>query len=74
MLALEIKKQMQLKDRWFTMEEVKPMGEKEARIKSTLQPRYSNRNIFHNHKCQELETELLRFPNSKHDDIIDSLS
>jgi len=74
MLALEIKKQMQLRDKWFTLDEVKPMWEKEARIKSILQPRYSNKNIYHNHNCWDLETELLRFPSARHDDISDSLS
>lgn len=42
MLALEIKKQMRIRDTFFVLDEVKPMGEKEARIRAILQPRYSN--------------------------------
>jgi phage terminase large subunit-like protein len=30
--------------------------------------------IFHNNTCTGLEAELLKFPNGKHDDMIDSLS
>ena len=48
--------------------------EKEARIRSILQPRYSNLSIFHNNTCNDLELELLKFPNWKHDDRIDALA
>jgi len=77
MLALEIKKQMRLRDKFFVMEEVNPQWEKEARIKSILQPRYSNRSILHSKSTENiwaLETELLKFPNWKNDDILDSLA
>ena len=74
MLALEIKKQMNLKNIFFVLDEIRPQWEKEARIKSILQPRYSNRSILHNHKCNNLELELLKFPNWKHDDMIDALA
>jgi len=42
-----------------------------------LEPRYSNINILHpkyNKNTKDLELELLKFPNGKHDDIIDALS
>ena len=74
MLALEIKKQMSIRKSYFVLEEVKPMWEKEARIKSTLQPRYANRTVWHNEECIDLELELLKFPNSKHDDLADAMS
>jgi len=77
MLALEIQKQMRLRNKYFVLEEINPMWEKEARIKSILQPRYANRSILHNQSTEKiwlLETELLKFPKWKHDDIIDSLS
>lgn len=74
MLALEIKKQMRIRDTFFVLDEVKPMGEKEARIRAILQPRYSNGAIFHKKEFTELELELLKFPNGKHDDKIDALS
>ena len=76
MLALAIRDEMRIRDFSFTMEEVNPRWEKEARIRSILQPLYSNRFILHVRwdKITELELELLKFPNAKHDDIIDSLS
>jgi hypothetical protein len=63
MLALEIRKQMNIRNIFFTLDEITPQGEKEARIRSILQPRYSNRSIYHNNSCNELELELLKFPN-----------
>lgn len=74
MLALEIRKQMQIRNTFFNMQEVSPTWEKNARIRSTLQPRYSNMSMFHTNNMKELELELIKFPNAKHDDIIDSLS
>ena len=66
MLALEIRKQMNLRNQFFQLEEINPMGEKEARIRTTLQPRYSNVSVLHpkwHHKCAALENELMKFPN-----------
>lgn len=76
MLALAIRDEMRRRDFHFTMEEVNPRWEKEARIRSILQPMYSSQSIVHirGDKINELELELLKFPNAKHDDIIDSLS
>ncbi len=77
MLALEIKNQMRIRDKYFTLEEVRPQWEKESRIRSVLQPRYSSGSIIHRENCKNLsnlESELLRFPNWKHDDLIDSLA
>lgn len=77
MLSLEITKQMRLRDKFFTLEEVRPQWEKEARIISALQPRYSSHSVIHPRywaNIQDLETELLKFPNGKHDDMIDALA
>jgi len=77
MLALEIRKQMNMRNMIFNLVEVNPMWEKNARIRTLLQPRYWNASIIHpkyHTKIKELELELLKFPNWKHDDIIDSLS
>lgn len=74
MLALEIRKQMNIRNIFFTLDEINPQWEKEARIRSILQPRYSNHSILHNNTCNDLELELLKFPNWKHDDMIDALS
>ena len=75
MLALEITKQMRIRDIFFTLEEVRPQWEKEARIRSILQPRYWSHSIIHiEHmpNLQDYELELLKFPNWKHDDMIDA--
>lgn len=77
MLALEIRKQMNLRNTFFNLIEVNPMWEKNARIRTLLQPRYWNASIIHptyHNKIKDLELELLKFPNGKHDDIIDSLA
>lgn len=47
---------------------------KEVRIKGLL-PRYDRGHIYHiTGLCLDLERELLRFPASKHDDVMDSLA
>lgn len=77
MLHDEIQKQMRIRNVFFYLDWQPSRGEKEARILSTLQPRYSNHSILHQkywYNVNELETELLKFPNWKHDDIIDSLA
>jgi len=48
--------------------------QKETRIRGLI-PRYSNGDIFHiTGECDDLENELLRFPKSKHDDVMDALA
>lgn len=77
MLFLEIQKQMRLRDFYFLLQDVKPMWEKNARIRSTLQPRYSSHSIIHikhSPNLSDFETQLLKFPNGKNDDMIDALS
>jgi len=47
---------------------------KEVRIRGLL-PRYDRGHIYHiKGLCNELERELLRFPASAHDDVMDSLA
>jgi phage terminase large subunit-like protein len=74
MLAIELKKQMNIRNIFFVLDEIRPQGEKEARIRSILQPRYSNLSIKHHNSFMDLELELLKFPNGKHDDRIDALA
>lgn len=48
--------------------------QKETRIRGLI-PRYSNGDIFHiEGECDALENELLRFPKSHNDDVMDSLA
>lgn len=58
---------------FFTIEELKATGEKEARIRGLL-PMYKAGIIFHRHSDKPLEDELLVFPVGKHDDRIDALA
>jgi len=77
MLALEVKNQMRIRDKFFVLDEVLPQWEKISRIRTILQPRYSSRSIIHRKSCENigaLELELLKFPNGKHDDLIDALA
>jgi predicted phage terminase large subunit-like protein len=77
MLEMEIRKQMRLRNRFFVLEWQPSMWDKEAKIKHTLHPRYSNKTILHKKHWKwvwDMETELLMFPNGKHDDICDCLA
>ena len=73
-LAGNLKKEMKIRGQFFELLEINSRGEKEARIRSTLQPLYSNHRVFHNEslKGSDLEDQLLRFPVGKHDDCIDA--
>lgn len=77
MLALELKKQMISRWKMYHLHEMKPTWEKEARIRSTLQPRYSLWTVHHRKwwmNIADMELELLKFPNAKNDDMIDALA
>jgi predicted phage terminase large subunit-like protein len=77
MLELEIKKEMRRRNTFFVLEGIRSNMNKEAKIKTVLQNRYSNLSILHPKRGKnviELESELLKFPNGKHDDCIDGLS
>ena len=49
-------------------------GTKEVRIRSTIQPKFERGSVLLRRGLDELEDQLLTFPNSKHDDIIDALA
>lgn len=58
----------------FEIIELKARGKKEARI-IQLMPAYRAGLIYHNEACcQELERQLLSFPSSQFDDIMDALA
>jgi hypothetical protein len=59
----------------LSIEEYRPKGEKEDRIEAILQPRYSNRQMWHykGGNCELLEEELVQ-KKPAHDDIKDCLS
>lgn len=53
---------------------VRPQVKKEMRIRSILQPRFERGKIFIKRDMVELEEQLLKFPRSKRDDMIDALT
>jgi len=52
----------------------RPQYRKELRIRSVLQPRFERGKVFIRADMEDLKEELLKFPKSKHDDIIDPLT
>lgn len=77
MLEIEIRKEMRKRNTFFLLEGQTSSMNKEAKIISALQPRYSNLTILHPKRwanIDELQWQLLKFPNGKHDDCIDALS
>ena len=60
---------------YFTIDEVRGSTKesKAARIRGLL-PYYANNRILHRPGLGDLEAELIQFPRSKHDDIIDALA
>lgn len=63
------------RNKYPRIKELKHGGiQKETRIRGLI-PRYANGDIFHiEGECEDLENELLRFPKSRHDDVMDSLA
>lgn len=76
-IAYSLRDDLRFKRKPFHITELKPNERsKDQRIKG-LQPLYENGKIYHNKYLPNnifLEDELVRFPSSKHDDIIDALS
>lgn len=65
MLIQEIRKHMDTRGVGFVLDEIHPMGEKEARISAALHSKYITGRIYHLHggdNVYELEDELLSFP------------
>lgn len=76
-LGYTLREDIRFKRKPFHITELKPNERtKDQRIKG-LQPLYENGKIFHNKHLANniyLEDELVRFPRSTHDDIIDGLA
>lgn len=76
-LRYSLHQEMNNRNIWLPLREVKPQARnKDQRIRG-LQPLYANKKMYHNKSVNNnmhLEDELLRFPRGKHDDVIDALS
>lgn len=70
-----VRKMMAVKKIFFEIRPIKPRGNKEVRISTTLGHLYKAYKIFHleNDKFSEFEEELTRFPKGRHDDEIDAM-
>lgn len=70
----QLEAEMRKRGIYLNIVELKAAGtNKEARIKS-LVPRFERKTIFLKEEYEDLRTELLRFPKSRHDDLSDSLA
>lgn len=71
-----IAEQMQVRDKFIPLKEItRPTDKrKETRIRGPLVPRYEWGDVLHAQGLYDLETELLQFPRSAHDDIVDALA
>jgi phage terminase large subunit-like protein len=77
MLELEIRKEMNIRGKFFNLEGIPSRMNKEAKIKTALVGRYQQANIFHlkgGMYVNELEAQCLKFPNGKHDDVLDAFA
>jgi predicted phage terminase large subunit-like protein len=76
-LRYSLHQEMNNRNLWLPLREVKPQARtKDQRIRG-LQPLYANKKVYHNKGIDNnmhLEDELLRFPRGKHDDVADALS
>lgn len=68
-----LRQRMMKEGRYFTTKELVWDADKETRILTRLEPRYSQHVMFHKRGMGDLETQLERFPSGTHDDIVDAL-
>ena len=68
-----LRREMQRRNKFLLTRELVWDADKNTRIETRLQPRYSQHVIYHKHGMGELETQLVRFPSGTHDDLIDAL-
>lgn len=74
-LRFALQDEMRLRGDFLPLQELKTSTRvsKELRIRG-LQPRFENGTIYMKRMMDELEEELLRFPLSKRDDVVDALA
>jgi len=69
-----LKEEMRKRGEYLIIKPLKWESDKISRITVSLEARYANNVIFHRHGMGELEDQLIQFPYSAHDDIIDAAS
>lgn len=75
-LITPIHEEEEIRGKYLPLVVIKTRGEitKNMRVRSILQPRFENKKIYIKEDQFELEDEIIHFPNSKHDDLIECLS
>lgn len=68
-----LKREMKARNKFLMTQELVWDADKNTRIETRLQPRYSQHSIFHKAGMGDLEHQLERFPYGTHDDLIDAL-
>lgn len=66
-----LKQAMKKRNKFLYTKELMWDADKNTRIETRLQPRYSQHVIFHKHGMGDLEHQLERFPSGTHDDLAD---
>jgi hypothetical protein len=67
-----LREEMKKRNKFLITKELKWDADKNTRIETRLQPRYSQHVVFHKGSMGDLEYELERFPYGAHDDLIDA--
>lgn len=67
-----LRQEMKKRNRWLVTKELVWDADKNTRIETRLQPRYSQHVIFHRAGMGDLEYQLERFPYGSKDDLIDA--
>lgn len=73
-LEYDITRRMRETGEWFGLEKLKHRNKKKTDRIRALVPLFERGNIEMSDKCSDLEDELLHFPVSEHDDIMDALA
>jgi predicted phage terminase large subunit-like protein len=69
-----LKIEMRKRNMFMRIEEIKSREDKESKIRGLI-AHYQNGSVFHRAGfCDTLEQQLLRFPKSAHDDVMDALA
>lgn len=67
-----LKREMRKRNKFLTVKQLAWDNDKNTRIETRLQPRYSQHVIYHKTGMGDLEHQLERFPFGAHDDLIDA--
>ena len=75
-LLTPIYNEEQTRKRYLPLRTIKTRAgnQKEARIRAVIEPRFTREKVFVHYSMEELMDQLVRYPRSKHDDILDAMT